>query len=93
MSPELTNTKFVDMVGYVSESIHDLLSGALECLSDSGSSEARNHPSRECLMENPSDEEVGNDNGEATSLASLGNNFGGGTSPQLALWPDQLQVR
>jgi hypothetical protein len=38
------NTKFIGMADYMSKSIHDLLAGASESLSDSGSSKAIHHP-------------------------------------------------
>ena len=45
VTPEPTDTEFVAMADHVSESIHDLITGASESLLDSGSGEASHHPS------------------------------------------------
>ena len=72
------NTKFIGMADYMSKSIHNLLAGASESLSDSGSNEVGHHPLREYLMENLTDGHVNDGNGEATPLASPDNNDGMG---------------
>ena len=45
ITPEPTDIEFVAMADHVFESIHILITGASESLSDSGSSEASHHPS------------------------------------------------
>ena len=44
MTPGPTNTEFIGMTNYMSESIYDLLAETSESLSDSGSSVASHHP-------------------------------------------------
>jgi hypothetical protein len=48
-----TDSKFVGMTDYISESFHDLLAGESEAISDSNSSGVSHHPSRECFMVDP----------------------------------------
>jgi hypothetical protein len=48
--PYLTDDEFVGMADYIMESIHDLLVGDSESISDSDSSGGSHHPSHECFM-------------------------------------------
>jgi hypothetical protein len=48
-----TDSEFVGMTDYISESFHDLLAGELEATSNSNSNRGSHQPSRECFMVDP----------------------------------------
>ena len=50
MPPSPTDDEFMDMMDYVVESLHDLLVGDSDMVSNSDFSRRSHHPLRECFM-------------------------------------------
>jgi len=89
----MTNTEFIGMADYVSESVHNLLTDPSESLSSSGSNEASHHPSHECFMEDSHSAHTVNDAREATPPIDPGNEPNNSSQASPAPRPDHLRDR
>jgi hypothetical protein len=78
MHLSLADEEFVGMVDYLVESIHDLLTGDSETISDSNSSRGSHHPLHECFMaDTPGGHEKSIHEREVTPPADLDNEVEG----------------
>jgi hypothetical protein len=71
MRPSYTNSEFVGMADYISESIYDLLGMGSESLSTSRSRDGSHHPLHECFMVEVSDGHVSSANGTEGDLREV----------------------